>query len=119
VGSFDPFANDGNPAQRCAVILSRTARQRRQPQATNLRFNLGDRPPDYQDARLTGPVPDNRRLRAGRDRPGRTPRGADRAGDIRALVGDVARALGSFSALKAAALATGASADRHGGEQAV
>jgi tetratricopeptide (TPR) repeat protein len=81
-GSFDPFANDGDPAVRA---LGRAARQRHQPRSDDY-FNLGD-----LCAHLT--LQDERR--------------AARIALVTFAqwVVDVARALGSYSALKAAALA--------------
>jgi tetratricopeptide (TPR) repeat protein len=105
-GSFDPFANDGNPAVRA---LGRAARQRRQPQSDDY-FSLGD-----LCARLT-----LRNARLSKTYIAKTIAAYTRAGQIEqderrtariALVTfaqwvvDVARALGSYDALKDAALA--------------
>jgi tetratricopeptide (TPR) repeat protein len=105
-GSFDPFANDGNPAVRA---LGRLARQRRQPHSDDY-FNLGD-----LCARLT-----LRNSRLSKTYIAKTIAAYTRAGQIdpderRAArialvtfaqwVVDVARALGSYAALRDAALA--------------
>jgi tetratricopeptide (TPR) repeat protein len=105
-GSFDPFANDGNPAVRA---LGRAARQRRQPQSDDY-FSLGD-----LCARLT-----LRESRLSKTYIAKTIAAYTRAGQINpderhaariALVTfaqwlvDVARALGGYDALKDAALA--------------
>jgi len=105
-GSFDPFANDGNPAVRA---LGRTARQRRQPLSDDY-FSLGD-----LCARLTLR---NSRLSktyiaktiAAYTRAGQIDQDERRAARIALVtfaqwVVDVARALGSYDALKDAALA--------------
>jgi len=105
-GSFDPFANDGDPAVRA---LGRAARQRRQPQSDDY-FNLGD-----LCARL---VLQDSRLRktyvaktiAAYTRAGEIDQAERRAARIALVtfaqwIVDVARALGSYSTLKAAALA--------------
>ena len=105
-GSFDPFANDGNPAVRA---LGRAARLRRQPHSDDY-FSLGD-----LCARLT-----LRNSRLSKTYIAKTIAAYSRAGQIdqeerRAArialvtfaqwVVDVARALGSYDALKDAALA--------------
>jgi tetratricopeptide (TPR) repeat protein len=105
-GSFDPFANDGNPAVRA---LGRQARQRRQPSSDDY-FSLGD-----LCAQLT-----LRNSRLSKTYIAKTIAAYTRAGQIDqderrtariALVTfahwvvDVARALGSYDALKDAALA--------------
>jgi len=105
-GSFDPFANDGNPAVRA---LGRAARQRRQPHSDDY-FSLGD-----LCARLT-----LRETRLSKTYIAKTIAAYTRAGQIdpderRAArialvtfaqwVVDVARALGSYEALKDALLA--------------
>jgi tetratricopeptide (TPR) repeat protein len=105
-GSFDPFANDGNPAVRA---LGRAARQRRQPHSDDY-FSLGD-----LCARLTLR---NSRLSktyiaktiAAYTRAGQIDQDERRAARIALVtfaqwVVDVARALGSYDALKDAALA--------------
>ena len=105
-GSFDPFANDGNPAVRA---LGRAARQRRQPYSDDY-FSLGD-----LCARLTLR---NSRLSktyiaktiAAYTRAGQIDQDERRAARIALVtfaqwVVDVARALGSYDALKDAALA--------------
>ncbi len=105
-GSFDSFANDGNPAVRA---LGRAARQRRQPHSDDY-FSLGD-----LCARLTLR---NSRLSktyiaktiAAYTRAGQIDQDERRAARIALVtfaqwVVDVARALGSYDALKDAALA--------------
>jgi Tfp pilus assembly protein PilF len=105
-GSFDPFANDGNTEVRA---LGRAARQRRPPQSDDY-FALGD-----LCARLTL---QNTRLSktyiaktiAAYTRAGAIDSDERRAARIALMtfaqwVVDVARALGSYEALKAAALA--------------
>jgi tetratricopeptide (TPR) repeat protein len=105
-GSFDPFANDGNPAVRA---LGRTARQRRQPQSDDY-FNLGDLCARLalQDARLSKTY--IAKTIAAYTRAGEIDLAERRAARIALVtfahwIVDVARALGSYSALKAAALA--------------
>src|SRR3954454_14972584 len=105
-GSFDPFANDGNPSVRA---LGRVARQRRQPHSDDY-FSLGD-----LCARLT--VRNSRLSKtyiaktiAAYTRAGQIDQDERRAARIALVtfaqwIVDVARALGSYSALKAAALA--------------
>ena len=105
-GSFDPFANDGNPAVRA---LGRGARQRRQPQSDDY-FGLGD-----LCARLT--LRDSRLSKtyiaktiAAYTYAGQIDPDEQRAARIALVtfaqwVVDVARALGSYEALKDAALA--------------
>ncbi|HEU5100214.1 MAG TPA: tetratricopeptide repeat protein [Roseiflexaceae bacterium] len=105
-GSFDPFANDGNPAVRA---LGRAARQRRQPHSDDY-FSLGD-----LCARLT-----LRESRLSKTYIAKTIAAYTRAGQLdpderRAArialvtfaqwVVDVARALGGYQALQNAALA--------------
>ena len=105
-GSFDPFANDGNPAVRA---LGRAARQRHQSHSDDY-FSLGD-----LCARLTLR---NSRLSktyiaktiAAYTRAGQIDQNERRAARIALVtfaqwVVDVARALGSYDALKNAALA--------------
>ena len=105
-GSFDPFANDGNPAVRA---LGRTARQRRQPHSDDY-FSLGD-----LCARLT--LRDSRLSKtyiaktiAAYTRAGQIGQDERRAARVALVtfaqwVVDVARALGSYDALRDAALA--------------
>jgi Tfp pilus assembly protein PilF len=105
-GSFDPFANDGDPAVRA---LGRAARQRRQPHRDDY-FNLGD-----LCARLT--LRDSRLSKtyiaktiAAYTYAGQIDPDERRAARIALItfaqwVVDVARALGSYDALKDAALA--------------
>src|SRR5215213_6290781 len=105
-GSFDPFANDGDPSVRA---LGRAARQRHQPHSDDY-YSLGD-----LCARLTLR---NSRLSktyiaktiAAYTRAGQIDENEHRAARIALMtfahwIVDVARALGSYSALKAAALA--------------
>ena len=105
-GSFDPFANDGNPSVRA---LGRTARERRQPQSDDY-FNLGDMCArlTLQDARLSKTY--IAKTIAAYTRAGEIDPAERRAARIALVtfahwIVDVARALGSYSALKAAALA--------------
>lgn len=105
-GSFDPFANDGNPSVRA---LGRTARERRQPQSDDY-FNLGDLCArlTLQDARLSKTY--IAKTIAAYTRAGEIDPTEHRAARIALVtfahwIVDVARALGSYSALKAAALA--------------
>jgi tetratricopeptide (TPR) repeat protein len=105
-GSFDPFANDGNPAVRA---LGRAARQRRQPHSDDY-FSLGD-----LCARLT--LRESRLSKtyiaktiAAYTRAGQLDPDEQRAARIALVtfaqwVVDVARALGSHEALQNAALA--------------
>jgi tetratricopeptide (TPR) repeat protein len=105
-GSFDPFANDGNPAVRA---LGRAARQRRQPHSDDY-FSLGD-----LCARLT--LRDSRLSKtyiaktiAAYTYAGQIDPDERRAARIALVtfaqwVVDIARALGSYEALKDAALA--------------
>jgi Tfp pilus assembly protein PilF len=105
-GSFDPFANDGDPAVR---VLGRAARQRYQPHSDDY-FCLGDLCARLilQDTHLSKTY--IAKTIAAYTRAGQIDANERRAARI-ALVTfaqwlvDVARALGSYSALKAAALA--------------
>jgi tetratricopeptide (TPR) repeat protein len=105
-GSFDPFANDGNPTVRA---LGRTARQRRQSHSDDY-FNLGDLCArlTLQDARLSKTY--IAKTIAAYTRAGEIDPAERRAARIALVtfaqwIVDIARALGSYSALKAAALA--------------
>src|SRR4051812_28912373 len=105
-GSFDPFANDGNPAVRA---LGRAARQRHQPHSDDY-FCLGDLCAQLtlQDTRLSKTY--IAKTIAAYTRAGQIDQDERRAARV-ALVAfaqwvvDVARALGSYDALKDAALA--------------
>jgi len=105
-GSFDPFANDGNPTVRA---LGRAARQRHQPHSDDY-FCLGDLCAQLtlQDARLSKTY--IAKTIAAYTHAGQIDQNERRAARIALVtfaqwVVDVARALGSYSALKAAALA--------------
>jgi tetratricopeptide (TPR) repeat protein len=105
-GTFDPFANDGNPDVRA---LGRAARQRRQPQGDDY-FALGD-----LCARLTlqnGKLSETyiAKTIAAYSRAGEIAPAESRAARVALLtfaqwVVDVGRSLGGYEALKAAALA--------------
>jgi tetratricopeptide (TPR) repeat protein len=105
-GTFDPFANDGNPDVRA---LGRAARQRRVPQADDY-FALGD-----QCARLAlqhGQLSETyvAKTIGAYARAGELAQGEERAARGALLtftqwVVEVARALGGYEALKSAALA--------------
>jgi tetratricopeptide (TPR) repeat protein len=104
-GSFDPFANDGHPEVRA---LGRAARQRRHPQSDDY-FALGD-----LCARLTVQSAQISETYTAKTIAAYTRAGAIDANERRPArsallafaqwVVDVARALGSYEALKAAAL---------------
>jgi tetratricopeptide (TPR) repeat protein len=105
-GSFDPFANDGNPDVRA---LGRAARQRHQPHSDDY-FCLGDLCArlTLQDAHLSKTY--IAKTIAAYMRGGQIDQRERRAARIALItfghwVVDVARALGSYSAIKAAALA--------------
>ena len=105
-GSFDPFANDGDPAVRA---LGRAARQRHQPRSDDY-FNLGDLCAHLtlQDAHLSKTY--IAKTIAAYTRAGQIDQDERRAARIALVtfaqwVVDVARALGSYDALKDAALA--------------
>ncbi|HNP73611.1 MAG TPA: tetratricopeptide repeat protein [Kouleothrix sp.] len=105
-GSFDPFANDANPEVRA---LGRAARQRRPPQADDY-FALGDlcarltlHNAQLNEAYIAKAIAAYTRaaeIEAGERRPARVA-----VLTFAQWVVDVARALGSFEALKAAVLA--------------